>query len=174
MPKHETLVLGGGCFWCTEAVFLMIKGVTGVVSGYAGGTTSDPTHNQVYGGKTGHAQVIQLKYDPTKVKFEKILDVFFSMHNPTTPNRQGADVGSGYRSIILYTTKKQREISTKFIQEVQKEFDKPIVTEVKRLKKFYPAEKEHQQYYKRNRFAPYCMLVISPKVRKIKKKFNLK
>jgi peptide-methionine (S)-S-oxide reductase len=172
--QNEIIVLGGGCFWCTEAVFTMLKGVVKTTPGYAGGTTKDPNYEKVCREDTGHAEVLQLEYDPAVVTLEKILGVFFNMHDPTTPNRQGADFGSQYRSIILYTTSEQKKISEEFIKSIQKNLKNSIVTEVKKLDKFYPAENYHKDYYKNNPAQPYCMFVIRPKVEKIKKELNIK
>jgi peptide-methionine (S)-S-oxide reductase len=172
--KTQTIVFGGGCFWCTEAVFAMFKGVVSTMPGYAGGHTQNPTYDQVCDGDTGHAEVLSVEYDPEQVTLEKLLDIFFDMHDPTTLNRQGADYGSQYRSIILYNTPEQKEIVEKAIKEVQKGLQKPIVTEVKKLDKFYPAEDYHKDYFDKNKVNPYCMMVIRPKVEKIKKEYNLK
>ena len=171
--KTATIVLGGGCFWCTEAVFKMISGVIKVTPGYAGGNVINPSYHQVCSGSTGHAEVIKIDYDSSKVKLDKILDVFFTSHDPTTLNRQGNDIGSQYRSIILYTNKEQKDLAESYINKIQKDYDKKIVTEVKKLVKFYPAESYHQNYYEKNSNAPYCQLVISPKIEKVKKKFKL-
>jgi len=171
--KVETIVFGGGCFWCTEAVFAMFEGVVRTDPGYAGGKTKNPTYDQVCNGDTGHAEVLQIEYDPAKASLEKLLDIFFDMHDPTTLNQQGADFGTQYRSIILYTSPEQKAIIDKAIQKVQKTLPKPIVTEVKKLEKFYPAEGYHKDYYDKNKINPYCTFVIRPKVDKIKKKYNL-
>jgi peptide-methionine (S)-S-oxide reductase len=169
----ETIVFGGGCFWCTEAVFSMIEGVVKTMPGYAGGTTKNPTYEEVCSGDTGHVEVLQVEYDPKIVALDKLLDVFFTMHDPTTIDRQGADVGSQYRSIILYTSDEQKKGAENFIKGIQKNFGKPIVTEVKKLDKFYPAESYHKDYYDKNKINPYCMFVVKPKVDKVKKKFGL-
>ena len=171
--KTETIVFGGGCFWCTEAVFKMFKGVVKTMPGYAGGKTENPTYDQVSMGYTRHAEVLQVEYDPAVAPLEKLLDIFFSMHDPTSLNRQDADIGTQYRSMILYTSNRQKEAIDKFIDKIRKNYDKPLVTEVKPLDKFYPAEDYHKDYYKKNPLQPYCMLVIRPKVGKIKKKFNI-
>jgi peptide-methionine (S)-S-oxide reductase len=163
------IVLGGGCFWCTEAVFRRIKGVTKVTPGYAGGSTESPTYEEVCTGKTGHAEVIKVEYDPKKISLKEVLDVFFQAHDPTQLNRQGNDVGTQYRSIILYATKKQKEEAEEFIKSISSRYDKPIETELRKLEKFYPAEDYHHEYYEKNRLNPYCMLVISPKIRKLGK-----
>jgi peptide-methionine (S)-S-oxide reductase len=173
MPEDKTIVFGGGCFWCTEAVFKLFNGVTKTEPGYAGGNTKDPTYEQVCRGNTGHAEVLMIHYDPKAIKLEKLLEVFFKMHDPTTKDRQGADVGSQYRSIILYSGEEQKKTIEAFIQKVQKEFDKPIRTEVVKLEKFYPAEGYHKDYYQNNPIQPYCAIVIGPKISKIKKEFHL-
>lgn len=169
----ETIVFGGGCFWCTEAVFRLFKGVTDASPGYAGGTTSNPTYDQVCDGYTGHAEVLKVDYDPKIITLETLFDIFFTMHDPTTLNRQGADFGNQYRSIILYTTDRQKEAAEKFIRGIQKDFPDPIVTEIKRLDRFYPAEAYHRRYYERNENKPYCSAVIGPKIAKVKKKYGL-
>jgi methionine-S-sulfoxide reductase len=169
--SSETIVLGGGCFWCTEAVFELFKGVIKTVPGYAGGWKNNPSYTLVCSGLTGHAEVLSIEYDPKIIPLETILDIFFTMHDPTTMNRQGADIGTQYRSIILYTTDEQKETSEKFINKIQKDYDKPIVTEVKKLEKFFPAEDYHKNYFDNNPGKGYCTLVISPKVQKVKKKF---
>jgi peptide-methionine (S)-S-oxide reductase len=171
--ETQAIVFGGGCFWCTEAVFSMIEGVVKTMPGYAGGTTKNPTYEEVCSGDTGHVEVLQVEYDPKIVALDKLLDVFFTMHDPTTIDRQGADVGSQYRSIILYTSDEQKKGAENFIKGIQKNFGKPIVTEVKKLDKFYPAESYHKDYYDKNKINPYCMFVVKPKVDKVKKKFGL-
>ena len=171
--KSEIIVFGGGCFWCTEAVFSMFRGVSNVMPGYAGGSTSNPTYEDVCGGDTGHAEVLRIEYDPGIVPLEKLLEVFFAMHDPTSLNKQGADYGTQYRSIILYTTAGQKAEVDAFIEKAMADFKKPIVTEVKKLDKFYPAEDYHRRYYEKNPNQPYCTLVISPKVAKIRKEFGL-
>jgi len=175
MSKVETAVLGGGCFWCTEAIFKSIKGVTSVVPGYAGGETKNPSYEEVSSGRTGHAEVIKIEFDSDLVSFKKILEIFFEVHDPTTMNRQGADVGSQYRSIILYTSEKQRQIAEDLINELnEQKFSGKIVTELKLLEslsEFYPAENYHQDYYAAHKNAPYCQIVISPKVKKFRDKF---
>ncbi len=172
----QTIVLGGGCFWCTEAVFLKIKGVLKVTSGYSGGTTQNPTYEQVCTGKTGHAEVLKIEYNPEIVSLETLLDVFFTIHDPTTLNRQGSDVGTQYRSIILYTTNEQKTTIDNIITSTHKKFDKPIVSEIKQLTNFYSAEDYHQNYYSKNPNNPYCSFQIPSKLVKVFKKFrsNLK
>jgi methionine-S-sulfoxide reductase len=168
----QTIVLGGGCFWCTEAVFLKIKGVMKVTSGYSGGSTKNPTYEQVCTGKTGHAEVLKIEYDPEIVSLETLLDLFFTIHDPTTLNRQGSDVGIQYRSIILYTNEEQKTIAQNFIKNIQKKFDKVIVTEIKQLDAFYPAEDYHQNYFGKNPNNPYCSFQIPGKLAKVSKKFH--
>ncbi len=170
--QTETATLGGGCFWCTEALFQMLPGVKSVVSGYAGGTKENPTYKEVCSGNTGHAEVIQIEYDPKLVSYEKILDTFWDAHDPTTLNRQGADAGTQYRSIILYNSEAQKAAAEKSKAEAQKRFVKEIVTEITPLKKFYKAEDYHQDYYRSNPSQPYCRAVIQPKVEKFEKKLK--
>ena len=167
--KLETIVLGAGCFWCSEAVFLSIKGVEKVISGYAGGTAENPTYELVCTGTTGHAEVVKIEYDPKQVSFEKILRVFFKMHDPTTPDRQGNDYGPQYRSIILYATEAQKQAAEDYVKKIRKNYARPIATEIKRFGKFYAAEGYHHKYYERNPDKPYCRLVIEPKLEKIKR-----
>ena len=171
--KNKEIVLGGGCFWCTEAVFSIFDGVVKTTPGYAGGTTKNPTYEQVCSGTTGHAEVLKLEYDPAIAPLEKLLEIFFKMHDPTSINKQDADVGSQYRSIILYTDEQQKRTIEDFIKKIAGNFKKPIVTEVKKLDAFYPSEDYHKDYYKNNPLQPYCMFVIRPKVAKIKKEFKL-
>lgn len=170
---RETAVFGGGCFWCTEAIFKMLKGVLSVTPGYAGGTTADPTYEEVCGGLTGHAEVTRIEYDPAAISFRTLLMVFFATHDPTTLNRQGNDIGTQYRSIILYTTPAQREEAEAFIQDVETSTPagNHVVTEVKPLATFYEAEKYHKDYFARNPEQAYCNLIISPKVEKVQKEF---
>ena len=168
MSKVDMITLGAGCFWCVEAVYERIPGVQSVEAGYAGGSTPNPTYEQVCDGTTGHAEVAQLTYDPAKVTLGEILDLFWRAHDPTTLNRQGADVGTQYRSAIFYHDGKQKEIAEKSKAVAQKEFNVPIVTEIKPLEKFYKAENYHQDYYKNNPNAPYCSFVIRPKLKKLK------
>jgi peptide-methionine (S)-S-oxide reductase len=171
--KIQTAVFGGGCFWCVEAVFKRLRGVTGVVSGYAGGNVDNPSYEQVSSGTTGHAEVIQVSYDPEILKYESLLDVFFSSHDPTTLNRQGNDVGPQYRSAIFYTDDTQKIEAEKYIKalEAGQTFKDPIVTEIKPLIKFFPAEKYHQNFYDNNQSYPYCSVVINPKITKLRQKF---
>ena len=168
----ETATMGGGCFWCTEAIFQMLPGVKSVSSGYAGGTTPNPTYHDVCSGQTGHAEVIQIQYDPAVVSYEKLLETFWEAHDPTTLNRQGADAGTQYRSIILYANEAQRQAAEKSKAEAQRHFSRPIVTEIVPLKQFYKAEGYHQDYYRSNPNAGYCRAVIRPKVEKFEKKLQ--
>lgn len=169
---NKIIVLGGGCFWCIEAVFQKIKGVQKVEPGYAGGNSPDPTYEQVCLEETGHAETVRLEYDPDKISLENILDVFFSIHDPTTVNRQDMDVGTQYRSIILWTEPEQKKIVQGYLSGMGKNFKHPIVTQLKKLKKFYPAESFHFDYYNRNKMQPYCQCVIFPKIEKIEKYFS--
>jgi len=163
----EAATLGGGCFWCLEAVYERIDGVKEVVSGYAGGSKADPTYEEVCTGTTGHAEVVQVRFDPTRISYEQILELFWKAHDPTTLNRQGADEGTQYRSIILYHDERQREAADKSMRAAGSRFQDPIVTEIVPLGVFYPAEGYHQDYYDNNRFAGYCRVVISPKLQKL-------
>ncbi len=164
--ETEIAVFGGGCFWCTEAVFKMLKGVSVVLPGYSGGKIENPTYEQVSGGNTGHAEVIYIEYDPSIVDYKTLLTVFFGSHDPTTLNRQGNDVGTQYRSVIFYTTERQREIAQKIVDEIE-----GAVTEIVPLDKFYKAENYHEDYYARNKSAPYCQVIINPKLEKVQKEF---
>ena len=163
--------LGGGCFWCLEAVYDEVEGVEKVVSGYAGGHVPNPTYEQVCSKQTGHAEVVQLTYDPDAISYRELLEIFFAIHDPTTPNRQGADVGPQYRSIILYHDDEQRRVAKDVITEAQEGWDDQIVTELEPLDVFYPAEAYHQDYYKNNPYQGYCMVVIRPKLSKFRKTF---
>ena len=165
--KTELATFGGGCFWCTEAVYEKIDGVVSVISGYAGGNKTDPSYEDVLKGKTGHAEVIQIEFDPDKISYDELLDLFWKAHDPTTLNRQGADIGTQYRSIILYHNNTQREAAERSLKRASPLFDRPIVTEVKPLDKFYPAEDYHQDYYENNPNAGYCRIVINPKLKKL-------
>ncbi|MGO9587335.1 MAG: peptide-methionine (S)-S-oxide reductase MsrA [Limisphaerales bacterium] len=167
--KIETATFGGGCFWCMEAVFERLPGVKSVTSGFAGGHTANPTYEQVCTGATGHAEVTQIEFDPAKISYEKLLDVFWQAHDPTTLNRQGADEGTQYRSIILYHSEAQKLAAEKSKAAAQKNFKHPIVTEIVPFTKFYKAEGYHQEYYDNNSNAPYCQVVIAPKLEKLEK-----
>ena len=168
--KTEIADLGGGCFWCMEAVFERLPGVISVTSGFAGGTTENPTYRDVCSETTGHAEVTEIEFDPAKISYQKLLEVFWQAHDPTTLNRQGADVGTSYRSIILYRDEKQKLLAEKSKLEAQKNFSSLIVTEIVPLKKFYKAEDYHQQYYDNNSSQGYCQVVIAPKLEKLEKK----
>jgi peptide-methionine (S)-S-oxide reductase len=164
---NETATLGGGCFWCVEAVYQRIPGVISVTSGYSGGSTQYPSYDQVCSGTTGHAEVVQIIFDPRKVSYAKILETFWKLHDPTTLNRQGNDAGTQYRSVIFYHSPEQQRIAEESIRKVQPAFDDPIVTEVKPFTAFYKAEAYHQKYYQNNANQPYCRFVIQPKLDKI-------
>lgn len=170
----KTIVFANGCFWCTEAVFSRIKGVKSVIPGYAGGHTESPTYESVHTGSTGYAECVEIRYDSSIISFEDLLIVYFFTHDPTTLNRQGNDVGTQYRSAIFYTEESQKIEAREFIDQLTKggAYDGPIVTEVKPLNKFYPSETEHMEYYERNRTAPYCQIVISPKIKKLEERFG--
>jgi peptide-methionine (S)-S-oxide reductase len=168
--KTEVATLGGGCFWCVEAVYERLPGVISVTSGFAGGHTENPTYREVCTGTTGHAEVTQIVFDPQKISFAQLLDVFWQAHDPTTLNRQGADEGTQYRSIILYHDEKQKLVAEKSKLAAQANFKDPIVTEIVPFKKFYPAEDYHQGYYDANSNAPYCRMVIAPKLKKLEHK----
>lgn len=175
--KHvEVAILGGGCFWCTEAVFGELKGVVKVEPGYSGGSLANPTYEQVSTGKTGHAEVVQITFDPRVISFEKILEIFFATHNPTTLNRQGLDVGTQYRSVIFYHNDEQRALAEKVIGELNKRevWDAPIVTQIEPFKAFYKAEDYHKDYFKRNPEQSYCRLVVAPKIAKFRKHYSKK
>lgn len=170
---RELATLGGGCFWCLEAVFEMVDGVENVKSGYAGGTTANPTYEQVCTGTTGHAEVVQVTFDPDVISYREILEIFFAIHDPTTLNRQGADVGTQYRSAIYAHTEEQLGQARSLVEELDESgpWDDPIVTEVEPLESFHPAEAYHDTYYRRNPMQPYCSVVIGPKVAKFRKRF---
>lgn len=172
MKNIKTIYLGGGCFWCIEAVFQDMPGVEKVTSGYTGGETSDPSYEEVSSGETGHAEVVKIEFDFDKISLEKILKIFFTAHNPTTLNKQGNDIGTQYRSMILFTEDEQEKIIKDFIASLQKDYKDNIVTEIKRLDKFYPAEEYHQNYFKKNPNQAYCQVVIKPKIKKVKEKFS--
>jgi peptide-methionine (S)-S-oxide reductase len=171
--RRVTATLGGGCFWCLEAVFDRLEGVESVESGYAGGHVEDPTYRQVCAGNTGHAEVVRIAYDPSVIAFRDLLDVFFAIHDPTTPDRQGHDVGPQYRSIILYESDAQRIAAEEVVAGLESEgvFAAPIVTTIEPLGTFYPAESYHSDYYRNNPGQPYCRVVIDPKVAKLRQKF---
>jgi peptide-methionine (S)-S-oxide reductase len=171
--ESETATLGGGCFWCLDAVFEQIEGVESVVSGYAGGKVPNPSYQQVGTGTTGHAEVVQIAFDPGKITYRELLEIFFTIHDPTTLNRQGADVGTQYRSVIFYHTPEQEKTARKVIEELRASgtWENPIVTAVEEFRGFYPAEDYHQGYYRRNQGLPYCRAVITPKLAKLRQKW---
>ncbi len=172
-PRFELATFGGGCFWCTEAIYERIAGVESVVSGYSGGTVPNPTYKQVCTGTTGHAECIHIRFDPKKVGYLKLLQVFFATHDPTTKNRQGADVGTQYRSVIFWHDEKQRDIAKKLVKalDASEAYPAPIVTEIAKFTAFYPAEDSHQGYFDQNPRQGYCRVVIQPKVEKFEKVF---
>jgi peptide-methionine (S)-S-oxide reductase len=168
----EIATLGGGCFWCLEAIYQELKGVTQIVSGYAGGSTSNPTYEQVCTGKTGHAEVVQLSFDPQQVSYRKILEIFFTMHDPTTLNQQGNDIGTQYRSVVFYHTQEQHDTAKHVIAEMASVWDAPLVTELSPAPTFYRAENYHQNYYRQHPNQGYCAFVIAPKVAKFRELVN--
>ncbi len=174
--KMEVATLGGGCFWCVEAAFNEMRGVLNVESGFAGGELASPTYEQVCTGTTGHAEVVQVTFDPNIITFKEILEIFFTVHDPTTLNRQGADVGNQYRSVIFYHKKKQKEVAEQVIAELDaaRIWNNPIVTHVEPFKDFYKAEEYHRRYFYRHTKAPYCRIVIAPKIAKLRKKYKEK
>lgn len=172
-PGVETATLGGGCFWCLEAAYELLEGVCEVVSGYAGGHVAEPTYEAVCAGDTGHAEVVQVRFEPAVIAYGEILEVFFALHDPTTPNRQGADIGSQYRSAIFCHTEQQRAVAEDTVRRLGEEgvFDGPIVTEVAGLERFWPAEAYHRGYYRNNPEQPYCQAVVGAKVAKMRRKY---
>ncbi len=170
----EVAIFGGGCFWCTEAIFKMLKGVSEVLPGYSGGKVKNPTYEEVCTGTTGHAECTQVTFDPKEIQYKDLLTVFFGSHDPTTRNRQGNDIGEQYRSVVFYTTDEQQQIALDFIKELNGSNVEgaPIVTEVEPLETFYVAENYHQDYFARNKDAAYCELVINPKLQKVQEKFG--
>jgi peptide-methionine (S)-S-oxide reductase len=169
----DTAVFGGGCFWCVEAIYTEVKGVLSATSGYSGGSVENPSYKQVCTGTTGHAEVCRIIYDPSVISFSKLLEIFWTVHDPTTLNQQGNDVGTQYRSVIFYTSEKQLELANSYKAKLNKEntFGKPVVTEIVPFRKFYIAEDYHQDYYDNNKNAPYCTFVVAPKVEKFRKVF---
>ena len=176
MNNYEIATLGGGCFWCVEAIMLRLNGVVSAVSGYAGGETDEPSYQEVCSGATGHAEVVQVTFDPEVISYEDVLEVFFHSHDPTTLNRQGADVGTQYRSVIFYHDDQQKEIAERKREEIDASdlWSDPVVTEIVPLDTFYPAENYHQNYFDTNPYQPYCIAVVSPKVQKFMKQFGEK
>ena len=171
--RTETAILGGGCFWCLEAVYNELRGVERVMSGYAGGSVPNPSYEQVCSGRTGHAEVVQVTFDPSVISYRDLLEVFFTIHDPTTLNRQGADIGTQYRSTILYQSPEQEETARVVIAETNASglWHGPIVTQVEQLERFYPAEGYHQNYFEMNPYQPYCQIVIAPKVAKARERY---
>ncbi len=167
-------VFGGGCFWCTEAVFNELRGVLSAMPGYAGGMVKNPSYEAVCTGQTGHAEAVRIEFDPREISYKDLLTVFFATHDPTTLNRQGNDVGTQYRSIIFYSSEAQKQEAESFIRDLNQSlaYGRPVVTEVKPLGEFYEAEKYHRNYYQTNRYQPYCQVVISPKLEKLHKRFK--
>ena len=174
--KMEKATFGMGCFWCTEALFQQLNGVSSVKSGYEGGSVANPSYDDVCTGTTGHAEVIEVTYDPTKIKYEELLEVFWKSHDPTTLNRQGADVGTQYRSVVFYHSAEQKRLAEAYKKELNssKAFDKPVVTQIAAAAPFYVAENYHQDYYNKNGSQPYCKMVILPKMEKLEKIFKAK
>ena len=172
--KYSTATFGGGCFWCIEAIFLKLKGVQSVSSGYSGGARPSPTYDQVCSGATGHAEVVQIVFNPDEISYEELLEIFWSIHDPTTLNRQGGDIGTQYRSVIFYHSEEQSSVAELYKKKLNAAgaFDQPIITEISAMETFYPAEKYHQDYFNQNENQPYCSLVIKPKVDKFKKIFS--
>jgi peptide-methionine (S)-S-oxide reductase len=173
MPNFESAFLGGGCFWCLEAVYGELRGVERVISGYAGGSVPNPTYEQVCSGRTGHAEAVQVTFDPSVTSYRELLEVFFTIHDPTTLNRQGADVGTQYRSIILYDSPEQESVARAVLDEISASgiWHAPLVTQLEPLDRFYPAEAYHQNYFERNPYQPYCQIVIAPKVAKARERY---
>ncbi len=167
LSAHETAVLGAGCFWCVEAVFEQLPGVLDVEAGYAGGKSASPSYEEVCSGTSGHAEVARITFDPQLITVDKLLDTFWASHDPTTLNRQGADVGTQYRSVIFYNGESQRLAALRSLESARSMFKNPIVTEISPLQTFYPAENYHQDYYSQNQSAPYCQVVIRPKLEKL-------
>ena len=172
-PNYKVAVFGGGCFWCTEAIFSQLKGVKKVVSGFSGGNVPNPSYQEVCTGQTGHAECSQITYDPQVITYPELLEVFWTTHDPTTLNKQGADVGTQYRSVIFYTDEEQKKLATEYKERLEKEkiWSKPIVTEIIKFDKFYSAEAYHQEYYENNPDQAYCRIVITPKLEKFRKVF---
>ena len=176
MANEQVAIFGGGCFWCIEAVFNRLRGVKEALSGYMGGHVDKPTYRQVCNGDTGHVEVVQVKFDPSEISFRDLLEVFFAMHDPTTLNRQGNDVGEQYRSVIFYTSEEQEREAEEAIAALNeaKAFPEPVVTAVEQAATFFPAEGYHQEYFDNNRSQPYCQFVIAPKLKKFEKEFGEK
>jgi len=170
---EKKIYFGGGCFWCIEAFFENINGVSSVISGYSGGNIENPTYQQVITGKTNHAEICQINYNPKEINLKSLLEIFFTSHDPTTLNRQGNDIGTQYRSIIFYNNEQEKKQINDFISEIQKNiFEKKIITEIKKMKQFYIAEDYHQNFYKTNTDYPYCKIIITPKIQELRKKLK--
>lgn len=172
--KKEIAIFGMGCFWCTEAIFKRLNGVISVMPGYAGGHVPNPTYEQVCSGTTGHAEVAQIEYDPDVISYEQLAGIYFTMHDPTTVNRQGHDIGEEYRSVIFYSDDEQKKIAERVRTRFEQEhiYKDPIVTQIEPLKVFYPAEDYNREYFEKNRYKPYCIFVINPKIAKLRKKYR--
>jgi peptide-methionine (S)-S-oxide reductase len=171
--EQNLATFAGGCFWCTEAVFRRVRGVRKATSGYIGGTAVQPTYEQVINGKTGHAEAVEVTFDPMSIPYERLVEIFFATHDPTTLNRQGADVGTQYRSVIFYHTESQRRTAEGVLDRLEHEhaYDRPVVTQILRAGVFYPAEEKHQNFFAKNTSKPYCQIVINPKIAKLRRKF---
>ncbi len=174
--NYELATFGSGCFWCTETIFRKLNGVKSAVSGYSGGTKENPTYKEVCTGTTGHAEVVKVTFDPTIISYKELLEIFWKIHDPTTLNRQGNDIGTQYRSVIFYHNEEQKKIAEEYKSKLEEEkiFNDPIVTEITHFTKFFPAENYHQDYYEQNKTQPYCSFVITPKLEKFKKVFREK
>ena len=174
MSEHKTATLAGGCFWCVEAVFELVEGIHTLISGYTGGNTENPTYEEVCSGQTGHAEAVQIEYDPDVIDYETILEIFFAYHDPTTLNRQGNDIGTQYRSAIYFHDKEQEEIAIQVVQELEEDeiFPNPIVTEINEIGTFYRGEAFHQSYFTNNAYQPYCQFIIAPKVIKLRERHS--
>ncbi len=171
MESMDQAVLGGGCFWCLEAIFQELQGVLCVIPGYTGGQKAHPTYEQVCSGSTGHAEVVQIDFDPKRISYQAIVEIFFATHNPTTLNQQGADIGTQYRSVIFYRSEEQKSVATKVMATLDEFWDDPIVTDLQPLEQFYAAETYHHNYYATNPNQSYCQLVVEPKVRKFRQQY---
>lgn len=172
MEKNSKITLGGGCFWCVEALFNRIRGVEEVISGYAGGVSKEPNYEQVSGGQSGHVESVQIIFDPKEISYKELLYIFFRVHDPTTMNRQGADVGGQYKSVVFHENEEQKKQAKESLKEAQKEYEDKIVTKILPLKRFYKAEEYHQKYYVKHQGSNYCTLVIDPKVKKLEERFS--
>jgi peptide-methionine (S)-S-oxide reductase len=167
----KSIILGGGCFWCIEAIFLQVRGIESVVSGYSGGDSSSPTYEQVCSGSTNHAEVVQLTFDDNVISLTEILDIFWHLHDPTTPNQQGADHGTQYRSVIFYQNDEEKQVIHDVLEKIKPDWPNPVITQIEPLELFYPAEDYHQNYFNKHPSQGYCNLVISPKLHKLREKY---